>query len=129
MRDSAAHLLFTIGDYIGGALIGLLTAAAVHAVVDLDMDMVVAMLLGMGVGTVVHLGVGLLLTPVLGGFQAMIPGSLIGMYGGMIFGMRDSMQDVSAGHAGLVGVIFGLIVVGALRLYDRALRAGQIPGA
>ena len=129
MRDEAVERLFAIGDYAGGALIGAITAAAIHVVVRYEMDMVLAMLIGMAIGTVAHVAVGLLLTPVLGAFHSMTPGSLIGMYGGMMFGMRDSMQEVSLGQASLVGVIFGLAVVAALRLYDRALRAGRAPEA
>lgn len=126
---SAGGLLFTLGDYAGGALIGTLTAAAVHAVVPVGTDMVLAMLIGMAVGTIVHLMLGFLLTPVLGAFHAMVPGSLIGMYGGMLFGMRDSMQRVSLMQACLVGAAFGLITVAALGLYDRALRAASTPAA
>ena len=122
-------VLFTAGDYAGGALVGALTAAAVHAVVAVDMDMVLAMLIGMAIGTAVHLTAGLLLTPVLGAFHAMTPGSLIGMYGGMLFGMRDSMQQVSDTQACLVGAVFGLTTVAALGFYDRALRVTKIPGA
>jgi hypothetical protein len=58
-------------------------------------------------------------------FEAMIPASLIGMYGGMLFGMRDSMaagsRTMQAALA--VGAIFGVIVVAAVRFYDRTLRS------
>lgn len=116
--------LFAAGDYVGGALIGGTTAAAVRGLVSPETDMVVAMLIGMAVGMVLHLVIGLLLTPLLGMFHAMIPGSLIGMYGGMLFAMRDSMQMQagSLGHAIGVGAFFGLLIMAAMRLYDRALR-------
>jgi hypothetical protein len=80
------------------------------------------MLLGVGVGTLTHLAVGTLLSPLLGMFHVMVPGSLIGMYGGMLFAMRDAMQAVSATHAIGVGVLFGIILTATARLYDRALR-------
>jgi hypothetical protein len=120
--------LFTIGDYVGGSLIGGTTAAAVRGLVSPETDMVVAMLIGVAVGMILHLTIGLLLTPLLGMFHAMIPGSLIGMYGGMLFAMRDSMQAHagSLAHAVSVGVGFGLLMIAAMRLYDRALR-GPIP--
>lgn len=120
--------LFAVGDYVSGSLIGGTTAAAVRGLVSPETDMVVAMLIGMVVGMIVHLAIGLLMTPVLGMFHAMIPGSLIGMYGGMLFAMRDSMQAHagSLGHAIGVGVGFGLLMIAAMRLYDRALR-GPIP--
>lgn len=43
--------------------------------------MVGAMLLGMVVGNAIHVLVGLLLAPVLGMFETMIPTMVIGMYG------------------------------------------------
>ena len=84
-------MLFDIGDYLAGAIVGAVTAAAVRMVVWPGMDMVIAMLIGTGLGMVVHVIVGFLLGPMIGMFNAMIPASLIGMYGGMFFGMRDSM--------------------------------------
>jgi hypothetical protein len=122
-------LAFVLGDYVAGALVGLLTAGAVHLLIGPRMDTVLAMLLGTALGIVVHLVVGLLLMPLLGAFHAMIPGSLIGMYGGMLFAMRETMQyATSLGHAALVGILFGIVVVAAVQLYDRALRAGQNVG-
>ena len=122
--------LFTAGDYVAGAGTGAATAAAVRALVSPQLDMVLAMLIGMAVGMIVHLVLALLLSPVLGAFHVMVPGSLIGMYGGMLFAMRDTMQAHSASlsHAAIVGVIFGLVVVAALRLYDRALKAAPPSG-
>jgi hypothetical protein len=120
--------LFAVGDYVGGALIGGTTAAAVRGLVSPETDMAIAMLLGMVVGMIVHMTLGLLMTPVLGMFHAMIPGSLIGMYGGMLFAMRDSMQAHAGSfdHAVGVGIGFGFLMIAAMRLYDRALR-GPIP--
>ena len=119
-------LAFFLGDYIAGALIGLLTAGAVHLLIGPTMDTVLAMLLGMVVGMVVHLVVGLFLTPLLGAFHTMVPGSLIGMYGGMLFAMRETMQhQTSLGHAARIGIVFGMVIVAAVQIYDRALRAGQ----
>lgn len=125
-----ASNLFVLGDYIGGALVGAATAAVVHAAVSPSLDMVIAMLLGMGIGMLIHVALGLLLAPFLGMFHVMVPGSLIGMYGGMLFAMRDSMQHgISLWQAISVGVIFGIIVVAGVRLYDRSLRAAAASGA
>jgi hypothetical protein len=118
------HALFQIGDYCGGAACGGLTAVAVRAVVTPEWDMVVAMLMGMVVGMVVHIVVGLALSPLLGMLHVMVPGSLIGMYGGMFFAMRDTMQ-AHAGSRGsviVVGIAFGLAVNGAVHLYDHIIR-------
>ncbi len=91
--------------------------------------MVVAMLMGMAAGMAVHLALAVLLSPVLGSFHVMVPGSLIGMYGGMLFAMRDTMQHPSGTttHAIMVGVAFGLIVTAGIRLYDRAVRGPTSP--
>jgi hypothetical protein len=117
-------MLFDIGDYLAGATVGAATAAIVRVVVWPGMDMVVAMLIGMGLGMVVHVVLGFLFGPLIGMFNAMMPASIIGMYGGMFFGMRDSMAAGSRswGAALAVGAVFGAVVVGAMRYYDRALR-------
>jgi hypothetical protein len=117
-------MLFSIGDYLAGILIGVATTLAVRAVIWPGVDMVVAMLVGMAIGTVVHLFVGLVLAPLVGMFETMVPGSLIGMYGGMLFGMRDSMAagSLTLASAVTVGAIFGAIVVLGVKVYDRILR-------
>jgi hypothetical protein len=118
------QLLFAAGDYLVGALVGAATAAGVRAVVSPDLDMVLAMLIGTAVGMVVHQAIGLAASPLLGVFHCMVPGGLIGMYGGMLFAMRDAMQHHpgSLRRALVVGIIFGAAVTAAVRLYDRALR-------
>ncbi len=96
---------FLLGDYLAGALIGLLTAGAVHLFVRPTMDTVHAMIRGMVLGMIVHLVVGLFFTPLLGAFHTMVPGSLIGRYGGMLFAMRETMQHpTSLNHAARIGL-------------------------
>lgn len=116
-------MLFAIGDCLAGMLVGAATALTVRGVVWPGMDMVVAMMLGMAVGMIVHLVLGLILAPLLGMFETMTTGSLIGMYGGMAFGMRDSMAAGSRTlvAASVVGAVFGLVMVLALKVYDYAL--------
>jgi hypothetical protein len=126
-KHGLRSLLFILGDYTAGALTGAATAAVVRAVVWPGFDLALAMLLGVGVGTLTHLAVGTLLSPLLGMFHVMVPGSLIGMYGGMLFAMRDAMQAVSATQAIGVGVLFGIILTATVRLYDRALRGTLAP--
>jgi hypothetical protein len=121
-------MLFAIGDYLAGILIGIVTALLVRAVVSPGMDMVIAMLLGMALGMAVHLVLGLILSPLLGIFETMMPASLIGMYGGGLFAMRDSMAAGSTTPAAAVavGAIFGAIVVLGIKVYDRALRGAVL---
>ena len=117
-------MLFSIGDYLAGILIGVATTLAVRVVVWPGMDMVLAMLIGMAVGTVVHLFLGLVLAPLVGMFETMVPGSLIGMYGGMLFGMRDSMSagSLTLASAATVGAVFGVVVVLSVKVYSSVLR-------
>jgi len=117
-------LSFRLGDYLAGILTGVLTALAVRAIVGPNWDMVLAMLAGMGAGIGVHLSLFVLLIPLLGAFEVMIPGGIIGMYGGMLFGMRDAMQQdvISLDQALTVGGLFGFVVVFVIRWWDRQLR-------
>lgn len=128
-RDRLKVGLFLLGDYVAGAAMGAATAAVVRSLVRPGFDLALAMLLGIGLGTLTHLVVGLLLSPLLGMFQVMVPGSLIGMYGGMLFAMRDAMQPVSLAHAIVVGITFGLAVTALVHFYDRALVGASRPAA
>ncbi len=116
-------MLFAVGDYLAGIVIGILTALAVRYLVYPGMDMVVAMVIGMAVGMVIHVVMGFVLGPFIGLFETMMPGSLIGMYGGMLFGMRDSMAAGSTSTLSLllVGGGFGALVVFGTKIYDRIL--------
>lgn len=117
-------LYFCVGDYLAGILTGLLTAFAVRAIVGPQWDMVLAMLVGMAAGMLIHVTLLLLIIPLLGTFEAMMPSAAIGMYGGMLFGMRDSMQQayISRDAALVVGAFFGLVVVFGIRWWDRQLK-------
>jgi len=116
-------LLYLLGEYVAGVATAVLTALPIHALVDRDWDMVVAMIAGTILGSAAHLLVLALLGPVVGLFHVMAPGALIGMYGGMLFGMRDSMQAASWSRTLAVAVALGVLVVAAVQLYDRLLRA------
>jgi len=115
--------LYLLGEYVAGIVTAVLTALPIHAVVDPDWDMVVAMIAGTVLGSAAHLLVLALLGPLVGFFHVMAPGALIGMYGGMLFGMRDSMQAASWSRTLAVAVGLGILVVAAVQLYDRVLRA------
>jgi len=121
-------MLFSIGDYLAGILIGIVTALLVRIVVWPGMDMVIAMLLGTALGMAVHLFLGFILSPLLGMFETMVSASLVGMYGGMLFAMRDSMAAGSTTYpaAIAVGAVFGALVVLGVKVYDRALRGAVL---
>jgi hypothetical protein len=117
-------MLYQIGDYLAGAVIGMATAVIVRIIIWPGMDMVIAMLLGIGVGTIVSLLLGFILSPILGIVETMIPGSLTGMYGGMLFAMRDSMAAGSRTMAAVivVGAVFGIVVTVTMKFYNYVLR-------
>jgi len=117
-------MLFSIGDYLAGMTVGVVTALAVRMVVWPGMDMVIAMIVGMTLGMLIQIVLGLVMATLIGMFNAMMPASLIGMYGGMFFGMRDSMAAGSrTRHAAIVvGAIFGALVGAGIKYYDRTLR-------
>jgi hypothetical protein len=117
-------MLFTVGDYLAGMLVGAATAVAVRWSISPGTDMVIAMLVGTAIGMALHMVLGLVLSLILGLMETMVPASLIGMYGGMLFAMRDSMAAGSRTLAAAVavGALFGAIIVLGVNLYDRALR-------
>ena len=102
--------LLTLAEYGAGASIALATAIPIHALVHPGWDLVLAMLLGSAIGMALHMLLGFPL------------GSLIGMYGGMLFAMRDAMQPASWTQTTVVAIVFGVLVVAGVQLYDRALR-------
>ena len=117
-------MLFQIGDYLAGAIIGVVTAGIVRGIVWPGMDMVIAMLVGGGLGIIVSLVMGFMLSPLLGIVETMVPGSLTGMYGGMLFAMRDSMAAGSRTWTAAltVGAVFGIVVTFAIKIYNHVLR-------
>jgi len=121
-------MLFVIGDYLAGILVGAFTAIAVRMVVWPGMDMVIAMIIGMALGMFIHIVLSLILAPLVGMFNAMIPASIIGMYGGMFFAMRDSMAAGSRTLHGAiaVGALFGIVVVVGVQFYDHSLRGAVV---
>ena len=114
---------YLLGEYAAGVATAVATAVPIHALVDRDWDMVVAMLAGMVLGSIAHVLVLGILGPLVGFFHVMAPGALIGMYGGMLFGMRDSMQAASWSQVMAVAAAIGIAMVVGIQLYDRAVRS------
>jgi hypothetical protein len=115
---------YGLGEYAAGVGTAVAAAVSIHALVDPGWDMVIPMLVGAVLGSAAHVVVLALLGPVVGMFHVMAPGALIGMYGGMLFAMRDSMQAVSWSQSVAVAVAVGVLAVAGVQLYDRALRSG-----
>ena len=117
--------MLVLGEYVAGVTTALATALPIHALVGPGFDMVLAMLVGSAVGMAVHLALSLVFGPFVGMWQVMTTGSLIGMYGGMFFGMRDSMQSVSSSQVAEVAAVTGVVVTASVRLYDRSIRGSR----
>ena len=115
--------LLKLAEYGAGALVALATAIPIHALVNPGWDLALAMLVGGAIGMASHALLGSVLGALIGMFQVMVAGSLIGMYGGMFFAMRDAMQAVSWTQTNAVAIVFGVVVVAGVQLYDRALRS------
>jgi hypothetical protein len=128
MSAEPMKMLFQIGDYFAGAAIGVVTALVIRTVISPGLDMVLAMLIGMGLGMIVSLLIGYMLAPLIGIIDVMVPGSLTGMYGGMLFAMRDSMAAGSRTVVAslVVGAVFGFVVTAAVKIYNYALRGTVI---
>ena len=128
MSARIREIVLALGDCCAGGVIGGVTAAAVRAVVSPEWDMVLVMPVGMAAGMVVSMALGLALLPLLGAFHVMVPGSMIGMYGGMLFAMRDTMQHPpgTTAKAALIGLAFGVLVSAGVRMYDTALRGPRV---
>jgi CheY-like chemotaxis protein len=119
-----AAWLFGAGDCLASVLCAVVTALAVRTVVSPAWDVALAMVAGMAIGTVVHLALGLLAAPALGVVQSMIASGVAGMYGGMLFGMRDAMHagPTPWHHVLWVGIAFGLLVYLGVAALDRVAR-------
>lgn len=113
----------TISEYGAGALIAVATALPIHMLVHPGWDVVLAMLAGSAIGMAVQMLLGFVLGALIGMFQVMLAGSLIGMYGGMLFAMRDAMQPATWAQTTGVAIVFGVLVVASMQVYDRVLRS------
>lgn len=123
---------FVIGDYVGGMLVGALTALGVRAAVWPGMDMVLAMLIGMVIGMVIHLVLELLLTPlreVPAYVAAQVGGAFVGvavadvMFGEPIFSLSRHIRQGPAQLLSEFVATFGLLMViwGCSRLRSAAV--------
>lgn len=117
---------FAFGDLAASILVGTCTASLVQVFIGPSWDMALAMVAGMAIGTGVHLVAWLLLMPALGAIEAGTAPGLAGMYGGMYFAMRESMDNVpmGSGHtrALLVGAVFGILSWIAVAVLNRLYR-------
>lgn len=115
-------MFFKIGDFITPVLIGGITAAAVAATVSPGASMIASMVIGMLWGMAAQAIVFLLLMPLFGAFEIMVPAMLAGMAGGMLTGMLAASGI--AGRGGLIGIgmTIGVAVFGWVWWRNKALQ-------
>jgi len=115
-------MFYQIGDFLSPVLIGGATAAAVAAVVSPDSSMLVGMLIGMVLGLPVQIVGALLLMPLFGAFEVMVPAMLSGMAAGVVTGMLAASGVVGGPGVIGAGVILGVGVYGFVWFRNRELR-------
>lgn len=117
-------VLYSVGDLGATIFVGVATALTVHTVIGPHWHIALAMLAGMVLGMGVHLVIGVLLLPLLGGIEAMVAPGLTGMYGGMYFAMHEAMmkEHESPGVAIRAGAILGALVFAGVAIYHRSVR-------
>ena len=116
----AALAFWFIGRWLIGRVIRLMRAAMGRSAVDPTLIKYLGSIVSIALNIALVLGI---LGPLVGFFHVMAPGALIGMYGGMLFGMRDSMQAASWSQVMAVAAAIGIAMVVGIQLYDRAVRS------
>jgi hypothetical protein len=115
-------MFFKIGDFITPVLIGGITAAAVAATVLPGGSMIASMVIGMLWGMAAQVIVFLLLMPLFGAFEIMVPAMLAGMAGGMLTGMLAASGITGYGGLIGVGILVGVAVFGWVWWRNKALQ-------
>lgn len=115
-------MLFKIGDFITPVLIGGITAAAVAGTVPPGGAMIVSMVIGMLWGMAAQVIVFLLLMPLFGAFEIMVPAMLAGMTAGMLTGMLAASGIAGCGGLIGVGMMIGVAVFGWVWWKNKSLQ-------
>ena len=115
-------MFFKIGEFITPVLIGGITSAGVAATISPDSWMIVSMLIGMLLGMAAQVIVFLLLMPIFGAFEIMVPAMLSGMTSGMLTGMLAASGVAESTVIICAGMLIGVAVFGFVWLRNKALR-------
>ncbi len=122
-------LFFAVADLLVNASAGALIGLVVWRLVGTPTPMLLGMVIGMGVGMALGLIGSLLLMPLLGGHEVMIPVMLTGMLAGMTVGMGVSMSGVEAAGAVELGGAVGFAVSAVCTAWSLLLRRPFVPPA
>ena len=118
----ARRLYFLVGDLLGNPGVSALVALSVSVLVADAWYVATGMVVGMALGIVVAVVCLILLTPIFGAFEVMLPGMTGAMAMGMIVGMQAAMTPVDPGRGAGLGAVIGLAVLIVVRLFDRHIR-------
>lgn len=115
-------MFFKIGEFIAPVFIGGITSAGVAAIITPDSWMIVSMLIGMLLGMAAQVIVFILLMPLFGAFEIMVPAMLSGMSSGMLTGMLAATGVTGSTGIICAGILIGIAVWGFVWLRNRTLR-------
>lgn len=118
-------MFFKIGDIASPIIIAAITAFAVLMSIAPGGSMIGAMIIGMLWGMASQIIVLLVLMPLFGAFEVMIPAMLAGNLSGMATAMMAASGSVGAAGIMGCGLLIGLFVYGWVFFYNRRLHGEQ----
>jgi hypothetical protein len=106
---------------------GILTTIASSALTSESWNMIYAMLAGGILGMFFMIILMIPLTALFGGFEIMIPLSMVTMACGMSGGMMGTLSNVTTTYAALIGAIIAFVVYGYVAIQDIKLKGLNHP--
>ena len=117
------RLYFLFGDLLACVLVAVLTASACAAIFPASWPMVLLMPVSMVVGMILGLLIAVMagLIYFFGAMEIMVPTMFTGMVAGMWGAMVGAGPEFSYGSLAIQGVVLGLVVNVAIRIYSMSL--------
>lgn len=124
-----SRLYFVVGDLVSNLLVGLIVGLVCAWLIPAGGFMFVAMVVAMLIGMVLGMLVWFPLSIYFGAMEVMVSTMFSGMLSGMVVGMWAAMVPLSAGQAGAVGLLCGLVGITVIWALNTALRGPRDVGA
>ena len=115
-------MFYRFTDFSIPILIAGLASVLSSSFIDLGWNMLFAMGVGMLCGMIAQIPVALILMPLLGAFEVMLPAMLAGMLSGMITGMIASNNVLSLSESFLFGSLVGVSVAFWVKIKNNQLQ-------